>query len=376
MFSLASGIYQSYFAPPKLSILIVGLDSSGKTSLLERIKVTQIDAKLDISSASSAASHRYDHQSQLETLKLHYAKGAVAMTPHTASSPSSVKEGGAIDDGDGSNSVKRFGFTKIQVGGKPARLPPPLPTRKAAKSREWTEEVLNLSSGDCVDEDINVESSHSITETKDEQELLDQVPPLPLIDDGNGLPAAVNVQLDKQEMTGASDKRPPMRKRGTRATKASEKAPRRSFIEFLRCPSPQSYSNAGLDNDDDEIVEDENDTGVEAESLTPATSAQANADSRAPLERQEKEHVETVDSIDHLSNYFIDYKDGEEFDLIPNNHLKGKKSVKMFPLDKIRPTLGQNLAKLDLSGCKCSLFDLSGAVRTLRTLIRSFFQSF
>ena len=35
---------------------------------------------------------------------------------------------------------------------------------------------------------------------------------------------------------------------------------------------------------------------------------------------------------------------------------------RMMPLDRIRPTLGQNLAKLDLCGCKCSLFDLSGAV--------------
>ena len=35
MFGLASGIYQSYFAPPKLSILIIGLDGSGKTSLLD-----------------------------------------------------------------------------------------------------------------------------------------------------------------------------------------------------------------------------------------------------------------------------------------------------------------------------------------------------
>mmetsp|Transcript_25833 Transcript_25833/g.53568 ORF Transcript_25833/g.53568 Transcript_25833/m.53568 type:complete len:576 (-) Transcript_25833:79-1806(-) len=361
MFSLASGIYQSYFAPPKLSILIVGLDSSGKTSLLERIKVTQIDTKLDISSASSSASHRHDHQSQLETLKLYYSKGAVAMTPHTASSPSSGKEGGAIDDEEDSNSVKRFGFSKIHVGGKPARLPPPLPTRKAAKSREWTEEILKLSSGDCVDGDLNVDTLHSTTETKDAQELLDQVPPLPLIDDGDGLPAAVKVQLDTQKNKAASEKRPPMTKRGTRTTQASEKAPRRSFIEFLRCPSPQSYSNAGLDNDDDEIVEDENDTSVVAESLNAATPALENANSHSPLERQEKEEVQIVDSIDHLSNYFIDYQDGEEFDLIPNNNLKGKKFAKMFPLDKIRPTLGQNLAKLDLSGCKCSLFDLSGA---------------
>ena len=47
MYELASGIYQSYFAPPKLNILIVGIDFAGKTALLEQIKFTTIITKLD-----------------------------------------------------------------------------------------------------------------------------------------------------------------------------------------------------------------------------------------------------------------------------------------------------------------------------------------
>jgi hypothetical protein len=45
-----------------------------------------------------------------------------------------------------------------------------------------------------------------------------------------------------------------------------------------------------------------------------------------------------------------------------------------MPLDRIRPTLGQNLAKLDLCGCKCSLFDLSGAV-SFNLLVHRFVSS-
>lgn len=45
MFSLASGIYESYLAAPKLTILLVGGQGVGKTTFLERAKVTDFATK-------------------------------------------------------------------------------------------------------------------------------------------------------------------------------------------------------------------------------------------------------------------------------------------------------------------------------------------
>ena len=50
MFSLVSGVYNAYWAPQQLNLLVVGAKGVGKTALLERLKVTQFDR----SSASKA----------------------------------------------------------------------------------------------------------------------------------------------------------------------------------------------------------------------------------------------------------------------------------------------------------------------------------
>jgi hypothetical protein len=42
MFSLLTGVYDSYLAPSQLNLLVVGAPSVGKTALLERLKVTQM----------------------------------------------------------------------------------------------------------------------------------------------------------------------------------------------------------------------------------------------------------------------------------------------------------------------------------------------
>mmetsp|Transcript_50047 Transcript_50047/g.76104 ORF Transcript_50047/g.76104 Transcript_50047/m.76104 type:complete len:421 (-) Transcript_50047:47-1309(-) len=42
MFSLVTGLYDSYLAPSELTLLVVGAPGVGKTALLERLKVTQI----------------------------------------------------------------------------------------------------------------------------------------------------------------------------------------------------------------------------------------------------------------------------------------------------------------------------------------------
>ena len=41
MFSLMHGFYQYLFRKPQFKVLMVGLDGSGKTSLLEQLKSTE-----------------------------------------------------------------------------------------------------------------------------------------------------------------------------------------------------------------------------------------------------------------------------------------------------------------------------------------------
>ena len=61
---------------------------------------------------------------------------------------------------------------------------------------------------------------------------------------------------------------------------------------------------------------------------------------------------------EYLKDYHINYQEGEEFDIKTSKRGAGQ-SKKMF--QRIRPTLGQNLLKAELCGCKCILFVLSAA---------------
>mmetsp|Transcript_34127 Transcript_34127/g.72715 ORF Transcript_34127/g.72715 Transcript_34127/m.72715 type:complete len:510 (+) Transcript_34127:129-1658(+) len=319
MFSLATGIYQSYFAPPKLSILIIGLDGSGKTSLLERIKVTDIDARLDVDDATTKA-----------PLHASYAKGAVAIA-------SGYQDNDGVEIVGGQQPHRRQPQSGGQHhdGGKPARLPPPLPPEQALRSRLSVEKVL----------EHGFSSAAPATTTKEEEEnnLLQSVPPPPLLENGNVDEVEIFVEANEKKTPAPSKptkKKPPLPPRHdsiknsaatltpvpeTPATKKN------SFIELLRCPSPARYSNSALGEEDEEEEYNEN----------PA-----------------KDSLEMW-STEYLANYYINYQEGEEFDIKQNRGGGGVR--KMFPIDRIRPTLGQNLAKLDLCGCKCSLFDLSGA---------------
>ena len=296
MFSLASGIYQSYFAPPKLSILIIGCDGSGKTALLERIKVTSFATRVDNTSS---------HEDK-------YIVGAVA---------------GANLDKDALNR-----------GARPARLPPPLPPNKARQSRNRVDELL-------ASEEATAQSQSSKEHMNNEQSsLLQGIPPPPLC----GLDTSQNSNGSRSTLSSNQSQRPPLptvrKPSDNQTTPTSTPAKRSSFIQLLRCPSPQRYSSAALGEEDEEYHA----AAIHASALSAiCTSAQ-----KAMLENQW--------NTDYLNDYFINYSEEEQFDVKTVN---GNQS-KMFPLERIRPTLGQNLAKnVDICGCKCSLFDLSGACK-------------
>ena len=304
MFSLVSGVYQSYFAPPKLSILIIGIDGSGKTSLLERIKVTDIST-------------------QVETLadRSSYAREAVA----GVEVPTNAAATGA---------------SRTQ-GGKTARLPPPLPSRQALQSSQWVEKQLGAKPEQPRSTCISSER------------ILKGVPPPPLANcNDHGYDGDVDrssSSRDRGSKNGtksSSSNKPPLPKKSTGTKAIPTVSPivpaRRSFIELLRCPSPARYAAA--------IVDDEEDSG------NGESEDSGDGSGDEPTTQSSSQHDEEWNSA-YLDNYHIIHRDDEEFDIKRVRNV----TKKMFPIGKIRPTLGQNLAKLDLCGCKCSLFDLSGA---------------
>jgi GTPase SAR1 family protein len=298
MFGLASGVYQNYFAPPKLSILIVGLDGSGKTALLERVKVTNITTQLDVVTSQLPPS---------------YSKGAVVWGTSDLIA--------ASDDGATFNGRK--------VGGMPARLPPPLPPSKAARSRKFVDKAAASSTAKNHEGENNREYDEDEHKIKEAARLFisSDVPPLPFDMSSNTQqparpPLPTNNTKRKDVMVTSSNPN-------------SDNARGSVIMNMLRCPSPQKYTAAAAGGEEDEYL-DERDVA----NSTTAASFLSDDD-------------EIVDG-EYLKDYHIDFNESQQFD-VKNSKLK------MFPLEKIRPTLGQNLAKLDMCGCKCSLFDLSGA---------------
>ena len=376
MFSLADGIYQSYFAPPKLSILIIGLDGSGKTALLERIKVTDINSRLDVPQAQGGAPR------QQQSLPASYTKdSAIAGVL------------GANDDFE-INGNRRGGQKKYSNNadaGKPARLPPPLPPKKSLKSSQRVEKIMadelyNSLHGTPVTTLNSGNSSLNIDKDSGSgrMNILSNVPPPPLIvatgnsDTSSSLEAAerkqatTTTQLKKPTSNKATSKPPlpPTRQKSIETTSEpssndeillqTPNTKKSSFIELFRCPSPGRYSDAALGEEEEEEFLDA--------STKSASNLSGSASALVAKQQQQQQHAKKKETLEpwstsYLQNYSINYVDSEEFDIkLTSRTAGGGYAKKMFPLKRIRPTLGQNLAKLNLCGCKCSLFDLSGAV--------------
>jgi ADP-ribosylation factor family len=92
MFSLVSGLYAEYFSPQQINLLVVGVQGCGKTTLLERIKVTSFS-----SSSITAAGSTSHHSINIDDTAIAAAAAAAAVTTSVTLPP---------DEKHGSTSTK------------------------------------------------------------------------------------------------------------------------------------------------------------------------------------------------------------------------------------------------------------------------------
>lgn len=293
MFGLAAGLYESYLAAQKISILVVGVDGAGKTALLERCKATRFDR----------GRQQYNN-----------------------------------------NNNNNAG---------PAGLPPPPPLLRSRSS-----DAVASSTASILTKDSDVR------EDSESEPLLES-------------PSMADERSAMSQQASPPPPPPPPPTPATPAFSEKESNIRNSRRLFV-CPSPATYSAeamADADRDEEEYVVGEQSSssnGGEAEWPTNEgeSEEEANNEGQRTVDAVPLTTSGTHDALEVLrsdrnlekddkgrndqnSSTYMDQKPVVEYDL--------KKGAKMFPIHKLRPTVGMNLGKLDACGCKCSFWDLGGA---------------
>lgn len=297
MFSLVSGVYDAYFSPTKLNLLVVGANGVGKTALLERLKVTQF-------------------------------------TKHQKPAPSSTTK----------HQSKQEEFQRRTV---PESF---LPIVMRQKQR-------------ALDDSFRSGSSYSNTTITTKN-------------GGHSHPQ----QQNQNPVVKAPKKEVP----------ALHEAPKRR--SFLSCPAPAKYAQAQEESSDDE-GDDDDDSIAEKEVVQqrPPNNREVSEDysleevnldqSEAAVRHRASRTASTKsnsNSYTHSNGGLLrlqqetedddsDDDEDDEDDEDDQQHDLKDKTKPILPLHKIRPTIGMNLAKLEMCGAQCHIWDLGGKMHDLWT---------
>lgn len=266
MFSLVTGVYESYFASPQVNILVVGAQGAGKTTLLERLKVTHFRKRPPPPGIQ---------QTIMPDQLLHLINGKDL--PEDGSSSEDMMNGSSSHH-DRRGSHQPIMLSSSRGGSITAELGTP---QKARKRLTWV----------CP-----APKRYSVQQMKDDD---DDEEVVALV---NGAPAPELPDLGIQD--SAPPPPPP--------------------------PGPQRTLQTSIGSLD----------SVELHPTTPTTTTTKSSTSRSTnVAAQEAEAGNAAQGP-------------VEFDVQPK--------AKMISLNKIRPTIGMNLGKVELCQAKCHVWDLGG----------------
>jgi len=136
--------------------------------------------------------------------------------------------------------------------------------------------------------------------------------------------------------------------------KVTEFSPRsdpkpRTVTRNLSCPGPGRYNRAK--ENQEEVIAESSSERVDSSQRWMDISLDSVSNENIQEDTSSKAQAEGGDTAPNSLT------DDVEYNL--------KKGQSMLPADKIRPTMGQNLAKIDISGAKCHVFDISGKFQDL-----------
>jgi len=319
MFGLATGLYRTYFSPANLSILIIGPDCAGKTALLERIKVTQ-----------------FSTSRQLRTLAA--AHGGNVPLPRSTS--------GRMMDGDDNGGGGEAG--KMEVHRRHNSAPIVMDAKSSiGDGGDGSTVPPQKRGGDSTEKKSRADIGKS-----------------PNSADG---PRAAAAATKSNISTAAA----------TASGGASSSSGSGSFRRrFLVCPAPRMYSREAMtEGDDDEeeerydevvLSDDDDNGGPDATDVDDDQDPDSDlksllgdvADVAAPTTGSTHQDDDD-DYNDHHDGQQQQHEHEEEEEVEHDV----KKSARMLPLHLIRPTIGQNLHKMDACGCRINVYDLGGMIK-------------
>ena len=407
MFSLVSGLYSEYFSPQQINLLVVGVQGSGKTTILERIKVTNFATQsVTLSSinknssivddtaiaAAAAAAAVAAAQSSKEYKNSSNTKGNGTHSEHHIQSISAVTSShrnqknaigpipellrskifltDSVDDYQapttkrrrqkrtnlrtsaaiGSNYVSRFGW----ICPPPPKFLLPSQNTRIDTSDRSSNNNLRYSYNDNDEfsndgfDDVNID--HNQNQFWDGDENDDDT-------DKNTDDETMDTTLLSTTSTSARSRRAVFTTSATLNNVASN-----SKIKIGASSSQHNSNNGGP-------------LGLPAPRRITTGSSNHNNDE---LRKSSMESIDLNDRQRYVSSQlqpqksFLGRVDDDDADDDYNNgcgttvpQYDIKPHGKMLPLDKIRPTIGMNLCKTEICGAKVHVWDLGGKLHDL-----------
>lgn len=335
MFSLVTGVYESYFASPQINILLVGAQGAGKTTTLERIKVTHFrkrppppgiqqtpmpeellrllkgEEDLVESTRRTTANNNMSSPSlSPQTKKL------ITMSDHSSASSAFISP---------SATHKQMGTPKSAK--KRLMWVCPAPKRYSVqqmKDDDDDEEVVKLipRSGGGGGSSTNSNSNNNTATNRGENHNNND-------DDDETTNVGVGAAFPALPDLSSPPPPPP----------GPQRAHETSIGSLDSVELPATVTNKHYRSNNATTT-----TAVAASNANPASSSTASSSS--PSTPSRAQHQQSQQQQQQQPGVALEY------DVQPK--------AKMISLSKIRPTIGMNLGKVDLCQAKCHVWDLGG----------------